>query len=973
MKKRIISIALIVAMVVAMIPATLLSAFAAAYDGHGNGYDVYYSEKDPTLDGKMDAMYENSEKVIVGYQHTAGVTFEAYFVVTNTGVYVCADVKDATVDVERESSEGIGSSDKAQVYFQLSNTTEAEGTKTTTWHNQYFDFDYAHTTSAQGKGTSASTFTDDGYIIEILMPWTAFNNITNGLSLSTATLYVGFQANNYEGSTNKGLALDCANALSYWGGDYIASNKNEPSKKMVKANIINAPKAAAKTLKYTTVVTDETITLDGKRDDTYSLSEKITSKKVSVGTYGVNAGFETYLVGTDEGFYIFASIYDDTLDKAEAVADGLRAQDGDKFQIYLQLGNNVWNRWGYIDFDYVDGGRHLVTKQTLGYSTDGIQQKAVIWPDQKGWDIEIFLPHNISADDRFAGDINASWTDLLMKVNFQALNETCTDWDETGYCTARNRYGLAYDIAEAGNAWNGPSAAGTYFVPVDFSINSATMPGTGTLTYAPSVTIDGNKDAAYGDDTLAFVLDKNRSSNFTSENGNEYAKAWVTVTDTQVALYALVNDTTLAGTPSDAIVMYAYFPLTNTGTFFGGGYARGGHIETTSRWGPSIFNSTNGDGSSNIGETQARVDLGDGWYAIEMAMNLPHAEREALKRGETINLGIGIHHRDRDASGNVKAYNRSGYESYWNDATYTKNSLPRFEVSKNSTSANLKTVDTDITGANVALGESITLNYIATAPAYAENVFMKVTMNGNATFVKGVPTGTANQYKFAYTGIAPQCMGDTIDAALYVGGYATSDVETGYSVAKNLKNLVAGDEDLYDNNDLEQIVYDLLAYGAAAQDYANYKTDALVNAGYEDGTMAGFELPNTNDKTVSAPIADAKFTAAGVYHANANKLYAKIKADDISKVTATVNGVAATIERYIPTGEYIVYSEDISVKDFDEVYTFVITTEEGSQTLTYSVNTWCTVKSGSNNDRSTTQALAQALYAYGYAAENYVG
>ncbi len=980
MKKRIISIALIVAMVVAMIPATLLSAFAAAYDGHGNGYDVYVSDKELTLDGKMDAAYANSEKIVQGYRHTAGADFEAYAVATATGVYYFASVIDSTVSVSDETTWGIGSGDKLQIYMQVANTvTTGEGDSAVTetqYAMGYFDCDYAHEASAQKAGVkNASVFTDAGYDIEIFVPWSNWTGITNGITLETVKFWFGIQNNNYQNTTNKGLACDNPATSGYWTG-HGCSGTTAPAKYMIPANLIKSAKVV-KDLKYTTVVTDETITLDGKRDDTYLLSEKITSQKVSVGTYGVNAGFETYLVGTDEGFYIFASIYDDTLDKAEAVADGLRAQDGDKFQIYLQLGNNVWNRWGYIDFDYVDGGRHLITKQTLGYATDGIQQKAVIWPDNKGWDIEIFLPHNISADDRFGtSDINSNWNDLLMKVNFQALNETCTDWNENGYCTARNRHGLAYDIAETGNAWNGPTYKGSYFVPVDFSINPATVPGTGALTYSSSITLDGVKDDSYGDDSLAFVLDKARNSNFTSENGNEYAKAWVTVTGSNVYLYALVNDTTLAASPSDAVCLYTYFPLTDTCIYFGGGYARSGHIETTARWSGNIFHSTNKDEtttSSSIGEGQAIKNLGDGWYAIEFTYTLPRAEQAAIARGETLNLGVGIQHRDRDTSGNIKAYNRSGYESYWSDATYTKNSLPRFEVSKNSTSANLATVEPAITGANVALGESITLNYIATAPAYAENVSMKVTMNGNATFVKGVPTANANEYKFAYTGIAPQCMGDSIDAALYIGGNTTGDKETGYSVAKNLKNLVAGDEDLYDNDDLEQLVYDLLAYGAAAQDYANYKTDALVNAGYEDGTQAGFELPNVNDKTVSAPIADAKFTAAGVYHANANKLYAKIKADDISKVTATVNGEAAIIERYTPTGEYIVYSEDISVKEFDEVYTFVITTEEGSQTLTYSVNTWCTVKSGSNNDRSTTQALAQALYAYGCAAENYVG
>ena len=71
------------------------------------------------------------------------------------------------------------------------------------------------------------------------------------------------------------------------------------------------------------------------------------------------------------------------------------------------------------------------------------------------------------------------------------------------------------------------------------------------------------------------------------------------------------------------------------------------------------------------------------------------------------------------------------------------------------------------------------------------------------------------------------------------------------------------------------------------------------------------------------------------------------------------------------SGVYIVYSEDISVKDFDKVYTFVLTGESGSQTITYSVNAYASVKW--NDDNANTQALARAMYAYGVAAESYNG
>jgi hypothetical protein len=968
-------------MVVAMIPATLIPAFAVPYTSSSNGYDVYVSGTEIILDGQKDVAYESSERIFSAYQYKSGVNFEAYVVVTATGVYFFSSVIDSTVNIANEQEWSLGNGDKFQIYMQVAKEfRDDKGALTETrYQKHYFDCDYAHEVSAQSSLVkSKSTITANGYDIEAFVPWTFWTSIPDGLNANNAKLWIGLQINDYEDGTQKAQVYDNRNTINYWGPSYTpggsgncGSGTTAPANFMIPVNLIKNSKNITD-LKYHSFVTAQTITLDGKRDEIYTLSEKIVSTSVPNGTFGVDAGFETYIVAREDGFYIFASIYDDTLDKAEAVENGLRAQDGDKFQIYLQLGNNVWNKWGYIDFDYVDGGRHLTTAQTLGYTTDGIQQKAVIWDDQKGWDIEIFIPHSISVDDRFAKDINASWNDLLMKVNFQALNETCTDWGNDGKATARNRYGLAYDIAAAGNAWNGPSANGCCFVPVDFNVNPLAMPGTGALTYSESITVDGEKEASYGDDSLAFVLDKNRSSNFTSENGNEYAKAWVTVTDSKIYLYALVNDTTIHSTePSDAIVLYTHFPLTNSGTFFGIGYARSGHIETTTRWGATAYNSTNGDGNSNIGEAGAMKNLGDGWYAVEIAMNLPNAEKILLAQGETIEIGIGIQHRDRDTSGEkngkIQAYNRNGYESYWNDASYSRDSLQRFAVSKNSTAANLAT-DSKITGANVALGESITVNYYATVPAYAELPVMKFTMNDKVTYVPGVAT-SATEYKFAFEGIAPQHMGDNIKAELYIAGKNTGVAKTTYSVKQNVTNIK--------NDGNKALVEALLHYGAAAQQYTNYNTDALVNAGLTAPTYT--TITNTDKVVGAANVNGIKMSAAGVNHSNVNRLYVKasLTTNDPAVLGALVANLKVTIDgkevAYAETdvpGVYVVYTDGIKVTDFDKVFTIEITDGTNTQTLTYSVNAYCAAKQNAEN--TETAALAKALYAYGVAAENYV-
>ena len=993
MKKRIISIALVVAMVVAMIPAVLVSAFAANHTGFANGYDVYFSETDPTLDGVMDAVYANSEKILPINIAKVGVSFEAYIIFTSNGFYVYVDVEDDSVDVNREKDDGIGSSDKTQVYIQ---TTKKIDENTSTYHNTYFDFDYAHDKANGGYGASASTFDDDGYNIEIFMPWSIFSTTKDGFNPAINTVYIGLQVNNYLQSTNNGLAYDHPSAGSYWGGDYIADYSKEPAKRMTKVNVLTAAKTEKEELSYDSFITTETITLDGKRDDVYLLAEQITPKKVSIGTVGETTGFTTSIVGTHDGIYIFASIYDDTLDKAEAVAGGLRNQDGDKFQVYLQLGNHNWSRWGYIDFDYVDGGRHLVTNSSLqtyedsegkshSYSpsemVDNIQQKAIIWEDGKGWDIEIFIPNTISDDhpQNVSGYAETySYKDIKCKVNFQALNETCTDWGNDGKATAKNRYGLSYDTAAAANAWNGPDHAGSNYVTVDFNVSA--LDGYGAITYMPSFTMDGLKDEGFGDDSVAFDINKNTQSSCSTHTQKATAKAWVGVTDTRIVAYIEITDPTATeglASANDDVVMCVTFPTTGTTTWFGLGYLRDGHIHTTSRWSASASNpmiSTNGFATSgnSCGEWGTRKYLGGNKWALELSMDLPVSERYLLAKGEEIKIAVDFQLDDKCGAAGTTACNtdRTGYPWYWTPgASQTGYSIYRtnYTVSKAST-ADKMDVDSAITGANVALGESINVNYYANVPAHVNNPVMKFTMNDKVTYVPGVAT-SATEYKFAFEGIAPQHMGDNIKAELYVAG-DFADVKATYSVKENVTNVK--------NDSNKALVEALLHYGAAAQQYTNYNTDALVNAGLTAPTYT--TITNTDKVVGAANVNGIKMSAAGVYYANINKLYVKasLTTNDPAVLGALVANLKVTIDgkevAYAETdvpGVYVVYTDGIKVTDFDKVFTIKITDGTNTQTLTYSVNAYCAAKQNAENVE--TAALAKALYAYGVAAENYVG
>ena len=74
-----------------------------------------------------------------------------------------------------------------------------------------------------------------------------------------------------------------------------------------------------------------------------------------------------------------------------------------------------------------------------------------------------------------------------------------------------------------------------------------------------------------------------------------------------------------------------------------------------------------------------------------------------------------------------------------------------------------------ITGANVALGADITVNYYAVvAPKDVYNSCMRFTQNGKTYIAYPEKSDYPGEYKFAYKGVAPQTVGDNIKAELIV-------------------------------------------------------------------------------------------------------------------------------------------------------------------------------------------------------------
>lgn len=268
--------------------------------------------------------------------------------------------------------------------------------------------------------------------------------------------------------------------------------------------------------------------------------------------------------------------------------------------------------------------------------------------------------------------------------------------------------------------------------------------------------------------------------------------------------------------------------------------------------------------------------------------------------------------------------------------------------------------------ANVNLGQSLALKYYVELCEHANvaDYTMKFTMNGVETTVSAEAEKYNGLYVFTLGGIAPQCMGDEIVAELIYEG--TAALTKTYSVKQNLIDLLA-DVANADDNELKTLIYNTLAYGAEAQKYTGYKTDALVNAGYEALATQNAQPADAHVLSALKDGATASFKSAAVEFGDVNKIIVKINATDVANVTLKVGETALTLTK-VSDGVYAATTDAISALNLGAKVGFnLYVGEDLVQTLTYSVNDYASRKW----DDAEMGALVKALYNYGVAARLY--
>ncbi len=282
-----------------------------------------------------------------------------------------------------------------------------------------------------------------------------------------------------------------------------------------------------------------------------------------------------------------------------------------------------------------------------------------------------------------------------------------------------------------------------------------------------------------------------------------------------------------------------------------------------------------------------------------------------------------------------------------------------------------------IDSASLVLNGYIDIVYTVDVPAGFINPYMIVEgPNGIQTINRFTQEGT--KLSFTYTGITPQCMGDNVSATLYAtkDGRIQAVTKSEYSVRQYCVNQLKGSISLK----LRRLLSNLLAYGAAAQTYMNYKTDALVTSGDDIKSPAYSTFPGLSGLSAQfdgTAAADTCWAGVGLtltdgvamnfcfYAENINGLSVQVTMGDRTETFTEFNAVEGK------DGVYEISFEGIKATEFGSTVTakFYRNNAQIGNAVSYSVNTYVCAKQNDSNTLLT--ELVQRLYNYGVSAASY--
>ncbi len=296
---------------------------------------------------------------------------------------------------------------------------------------------------------------------------------------------------------------------------------------------------------------------------------------------------------------------------------------------------------------------------------------------------------------------------------------------------------------------------------------------------------------------------------------------------------------------------------------------------------------------------------------------------------------------------------------------------------------------------SLTLGNTLTMTYKVLLPeGYTSEKMVFEFYNDD---IKGYDTvevlngnynNTTKRYEFAFTGINPQRMNDTLKAKMYAkdanGNEVIYSVDD-YSVAMYCNALLSSEANK--DGKYTKLIASLVAYGTASQKYMNYRTDTLVSSIVDAGAADDYTAQLAAVQAVNNRIPGTGVTikAKSLVLTNAFAIRVKFVLDSdvsIDDVYFTVNSDSTQYKEFkqstLSDGTVCYYFDytGLNASELDNAFTFTAHAGTGTgDALTYNANTYLNGMYKVLTDRGdTTSALYEivtALFNYGWTCDHF--
>ena len=279
---------------------------------------------------------------------------------------------------------------------------------------------------------------------------------------------------------------------------------------------------------------------------------------------------------------------------------------------------------------------------------------------------------------------------------------------------------------------------------------------------------------------------------------------------------------------------------------------------------------------------------------------------------------------------------------------------------------------------SATLGKDFSYNiYALFSDNIKDVVKVRFTMGGFTEEVSpALANAGENKYKFVFRGIAPQQLGDFINVELVCDGNVIKSIKN-VSLKKYFEKLLECDANTLQYSEkkyslLKPLIYDIFDYCTAAQKFTGYKTDTLINAGYEGMGTTYSAVTTTDNKTTGTKLESAHFKGKTIYFDSTNKIVFYFITTDVENTVLTIGDktyTSADFKKGTAANEYKIYSDDVYATEFDKVFTCTISCNGVvGESVSYSIKSYAYSKQDKNDK---TGELARCTYKYGVSAFNF--